>query len=250
MAVIEKKYMIQAENLKLHRGEKQLISDLTMQAKKGDVVVVLGPNGAGKSTLLLALGGLHTDFTGEITLQNKDLVDYTHSELSTHIAWQGELPPTEFALTVEQRLGLAAHCNIEKLEEALSYLELTPLKHRALGELSSGERQRVEIAALMMRDCPVWLMDEPTAHLDMRHQVDCLSLIKQQSIKGRLIITVLHDLQQAAAVADVVVLLDGQGGVQVGQAASLLTAEMLEPIFQVKLQGSGRNLMLIYNDKG
>jgi len=242
--------MIQAANLKLQRGDKLLTSDLTMHAKKCDVVVVLGANGAGKSTLLLTLAGLHTDFTGEITLQNKSLIDYAHSELSTHIAWQGELPPTEFGLTVGQRLELAAHGNTEKLEEALSYLELSSLKHRALGELSSGERQRVEIAALMMRDCPVWLMDEPTAHLDMRHQVDCLKLIKQQSVKGRLIITVLHDLQQAAAIADVVVLLDGQGGVQVGQAASLLTAEILEPIFKVKLQGSGRNLMPIYNNEG
>jgi len=242
--------MIQAENLKLYRGDKLLLSNLTMHAKKGDVVVVLGSNGAGKSTLLLALAGLHADFTGEITLQNKPLIDYVHSELSTHIAWQGELPPTEFGLTVEQRLELAAHGNTEKLEEALSYLELSSLKHRALGELSSGERQRVEIAAMMMRDCPVWLMDEPTTHLDMRHQVDCLKLIKQQSIKGRLIITVLHDLQHAAAVADVVVLLDGQGGVQVGEGVDMLTAETLEPIFKVKLQGSGRKLMPIYNDEG
>jgi len=242
--------MIQAENLKLHRGDKLLISDLSMYAKKGDVVVVVGPNGAGKSTLLLALAGFHTDFTGEITLQNKPLVGYSHSELSTHIAWQGELPPTEFGLTVEQRLELAAHGNSKKLGEALNYLELTSLKHRALGELSSGERQRVEIAGLMMRDCPVWLMDEPTTHLDMRHQVDCLKLIKQQSIKGRLIITVLHDLQHAAAVADVVVLLDGQGGVQVGEGVDMLTAETLEPIFKVKLQGSGRKLMPIYNDEG
>ena len=124
-----------------------------------------------------------------------------------------------------------------------------PLRERALGELSSGERQRVEIAALMMRDCPVWLMDEPTAHLDMRHQVDCLRLIKQQAKKGRLIFAVLHDLQQAAAVADVVVLLGGKGGVQVGQAQDLLTAEQLEPIFKVKLQGSGRNLMPSYTDE-
>ncbi len=239
--------MIHLQDINLQRGDKTLITSLSMQAKSGAVVVVLGPNGAGKSTLLLALAGLHTIDTGNIFLQNKLLDDYTHAELCNKVAWQGELPPTEFGLTVQQRLELAAHGNLEKLEQALSYLELEVLKKRALGELSSGERQRVEIAALMMRDCPVWLMDEPTAHLDMRHQVDCLKLIKQQSAEGRLIITVLHDLQQAAAVADIVVLLDGKGGVQVGQAEDLLTVEKLEPIFKVKLQGSGRSLMPTYN---
>lgn len=240
--------MIKAQDLNLKRADKQLITSLSMQAKQGDVVVVLGPNGAGKSTLLLALSGLHTDFSGKITLQGKALNIYTHLELAANIAWQGELPPTEFGLTVEQRLELAAHGATEKLKQALTYLELEALKHRALGELSSGERQRVEIAAMMVRDCPVWLMDEPTAHLDMKHQVDCLKLIKQQSVEGRLIITVLHDLQQAAAVADMVVLLDGKGGVQVGQAKDLLTTAQLEPIFKVKLQGSGRNLMPVYSN--
>ena len=240
--------MIKVQDLNLKRADKQLITSLSMQAKQGDVVVVLGPNGAGKSTLLLALSGLHTDFSGKITLQGKALNVYTHLELAANIAWQGELPPTEFGLTVEQRLELAAHGATEKLKQALTYLELEALKHRALGELSSGERQRVEIAAMMVRDCPVWLMDEPTAHLDMKHQVDCLKLIKQQSVEGRLIITVLHDLQQAAAVADMVVLLDGKGGVQVGQAEDLLTTAQLEPIFEVKLQGSGRNLMPVYSN--
>ncbi len=241
--------MIHIHNLTLQRGQQQLIDALSIQAKKGDVVVVLGPNGAGKSTLLLTLAGLHTEFTGEIMLQHKILSAYSHAELSAQVAWQGELPPTEFGVTVGQRLELAAQQTAEKLTKALNYLELMPLRERALGELSSGERQRVEIAALMMRDCPVWLMDEPTAHLDMRHQVDCLRLIKQQAKKGRLIFAVLHDLQQAAAVADVVVLLGGKGGVQVGQAQDLLTAEQLEPIFKVKLQGSGRNLMPSYTDE-
>ncbi len=239
--------MINIQGLKIQRGDKQLVTSLTMQANKGEIVVVLGPNGAGKSTLLLALAGLYSIDVGDVCLEGENIQSFTHQKLSQFIAWQGDLPPTEFGLTVQQRLELAAGGAIEKLEQALTYLELEALKHRALGELSSGERQRVEIAALMMRDCPVWLMDEPTAHLDMRHQVDCLKLIKQQSTEGRLIITVLHDLQQAAAVADIVVLLDGEGGVQVGQAEALLTATQLEPIFKVKLQGSGRHLMPTYN---
>ncbi|MDQ6967307.1 MAG: ABC transporter ATP-binding protein [Mariprofundaceae bacterium] len=238
--------MIQMQALRVQRGDKQLITSLTMQAKKGEVVVVLGPNGAGKSTLLLALTGLHADYAGEIILQDKTLPHYSHQEISLQVAWQGELPPTEFGLTVQQRLEMACSGKLEKLAQALAYFELKPLAKRALGELSSGERQRVEIAAIMVRDCPIWLMDEPTAHLDMRHQVDCLKLMKQEAEQGRLIITVLHDLPQAAAIADRVVVLDGLGGVEVGLAKDMLTAKCLEPIFHVKLKGNGYDLMPAY----
>lgn len=238
--------MIHIDNLSLQRGDKQLIASLSLHAKLGGVIVVLGPNGAGKSTLLLTLAGLHHDYTGKVLVQGKALADFSQQSLVEHIAWQGELPPTEFGLTVEQRLNLAAHGVTARLEHALTYLELELLKHRALGELSSGEQQRVEIAAVMVRDCPVWLMDEPAAHLDMRHQVDCLKLIKQQAHNGRLIITVLHDLQHAAAVADMVILLDGNGGAEVGLAEEMLVAEKLEPVFKIKLKCKGRNLMPQY----
>ncbi|MDQ7002877.1 MAG: ABC transporter ATP-binding protein, partial [Ghiorsea sp.] len=159
------------------------------------------------------------------------------------------LPPSEFGLTVLQRLTLSAEGDAEKnINHALDFMELNALKHRALGDLSSGERQRVEIAATMVRDNPIWLMDEPTAHLDMKHQVDCLKLIKQQAKQGRLIITVLHDLQQAAGVADRVVLFDGCGGVSVGTAKDILIAARLEPVFKVKLKGTGKDLRPEYGE--
>ncbi len=237
--------MLAIKNLSLKRANKLLFSSFEMQAEAGQIVVVLGPNGAGKSTLLLALFAMLEPASGEVLLENKDVQDYSRHDLSRLITWQGDLPPTEFGLTVEQRLLLANDGN--DIKEALLYMDLGKLQHRVLGELSSGERQRVEIAATMVRDNPIWLMDEPTAHLDMRHQVDCLQLMKQEAKEGRLIFTVLHDLQQAAAVADVVVLLDGKGGVEVAEAEVMLTAARLEPVFGVTLKGHGRELMPVYN---
>ncbi|MDQ6983515.1 MAG: ABC transporter ATP-binding protein [Ghiorsea sp.] len=241
--------MLNIQQLSLKRGNKTLIQALNIQMDAGQVVVVLGPNGAGKSTLLLALQNMFTPSHGNIQLNNQPLTDYSRQGLSYIFTWQGDLPTSEFGLTVLQRLTLSAEGDAEdSINHALVYMELDGLKHRALGDLSSGERQRVEIAATMVRDNPIWLMDEPTAHLDMRHQVDCLRLIKQQSKEGRLIIAVLHDLQQAAGVADVVLLLDGLGGAAVGDAASMLTAERLEPVFQVKLTGQGKDLRPVYGE--
>ncbi|HID35820.1 MAG TPA: ABC transporter ATP-binding protein [Ghiorsea sp.] len=241
--------MLDIQDLSLRRGNKILFESLSAQMQVGQVVVVLGPNGAGKSTLLLALQGMFPCANGEIQYQQKPVSTYSRQTLSRIFTWQGDLPPSEFGLTVGQRLALSADAKTrQSIEDALQYMDLGLLEQRALGELSSGERQRVEIAATMVRDNPIWLMDEPTAHLDMRHQVDCLRLIKQQSKDGRLIIAVLHDLQQAAGVADVVLLLDGLGGATVGDAASMLTAARLEPVFQVKLTGQGKDLRPVYGE--
>ena len=239
--------MLRIDELHIRRGARTLIESFSATFQAGEVVVVLGPNGAGKSTLLQAMLGMFTATSGEVLLQDKSVIDYSRHDLAKLISWQGDLPPAEFGLTVAQRLQLAASGESDVgLAQALDLMELNPFEHRALGELSSGERQRVEIAAIMVRDNPVWLMDEPTAHLDLRHQVECLKLMKNQSNQGKLIITVLHDLQQAAAVADKVVLFDGNGGVEMGTAEEMLNAEKLEPVFGVNLKGSGAALSPIY----
>lgn len=238
--------MLAINALVLNRGDRRLLDGLNFELAAGRIAVVLGPNGAGKSTLLLALAGMFAPEGGSVELNAQAVTSCSHRELAALVAWQGELPPTEFGLTVGQRLALAGS-QAGRPDEALALMELAHLSGRALGDLSSGERQRVEIAATMVRDCPLWLMDEPTAHLDMRHQVDCLQLMRREAAAGRTIVTVLHDLQQAAAVADDVILLDGRGSVEVGGAASMLTAERLQPLFGVKLKGAGRSLMPVYN---
>jgi iron complex transport system ATP-binding protein len=239
--------MLAINDLVLSRGERCLVDGLDFALEAGRIAVVLGPNGAGKSTLLLALAGMFDTQGGVVRIDGQALTECSHRRLAERVAWQGELPPAEFGLTVGQRLALAAdEAEDERIEAALAFTELTRLVGRSLGALSSGERQRVEIAALMLRNCPLWLMDEPTAHLDMRHQVDCLRLMRREADSGRTIVTVLHDLQQAAAVADDVILLAGQGRVAAGPAEVLLTAERLQPLFGVSLKGAGRTLAPVY----
>lgn len=230
----------------IERGGRTLLSGLECQFQAGEVVVILGPNGAGKSSLLLALAGL-IPASGEVELFGRLLADYGRDELSRSVAWQGELPPTEFGLTVRQRLELAAGERMDAIESTAEEMDIAPLLQRPLGELSSGERQRVEIAAVMLRDCPLWLFDEPTAHLDLKHQTAVLKMFRAEAAKGRTIVTVLHDLQQAAAVADHLILLDGVGGAEAGDAVGLLTAERLSSLFQVKLKSihaDGHTLLL------
>ncbi|HKI59931.1 MAG TPA: ABC transporter ATP-binding protein [Mariprofundaceae bacterium] len=231
----------------VERGGRILLSDLHCELHSGKVTVVLGPNGAGKSSLLLALAGL-IPASGEVELVGRPLADYGRDELSRSVAWQGDLPPTEFGLTVRQRLELAAGEVTESLESTADSMDIEPLLHRPLGELSSGERQRTELAALMLRSAPVWLLDEPTAHLDLKHQIHCINMLKQQRDSGRTIITVLHDLQQAMAVADDLILIDGKGGAEYGEASHLFDSGKLTQLFNAPLKQQGSLLVPDYGD--
>ncbi|MDX8404117.1 MAG: ABC transporter ATP-binding protein [Mariprofundaceae bacterium] len=229
--------LLKVNNFALKRGERELFQGLNLEISPGSVTAVIGPNGAGKSTFLMALAGVFEPVSGECILQGRAITDYSRAKVSKLIAWQGELPPTEFGLTVEQRLKLAAMENSYRamIHHAASQMDIDFLMQRSLGELSSGERQRVEIASVMLRDCPIWLFDEPTSHLDLQHQVACLKMFRSEAEKGRAIVTVLHDIQQASSVADMVVLIDGEGGVEYGEVQSMMVAGKLESIFRIKL---------------
>jgi len=239
--------MLRFDHLSLRRGERELLCEADLAIAAGRVTVILGPNGAGKSSLLLAMAGLLPAAGGRVLLQEHVLAELPRPEISSRIAWQGELPAAEFGLTVRQRLELAAGDGSAspRLPQVAAGMEIDRLLERDLARLSSGERQRVELAAIMLRDCPLWLLDEPTAHLDLRHQILLLRMLRGEAATGRAVVTVLHDLQQAMAVADDVILLDGAGGVEAGEAGGLLTAARLSRLFQVELQSFGEGKLLL-----
>jgi len=234
-------------DLAIKRGGKVLLSGLNCAICAGEAVVVLGPNGAGKSSLLLALAGL-LYAADSISIHGENLSGISRSERARLIAWQGDLPPTEFGLTVAQRLELAAETAGAEISNVATSMDITALLKKPLGKLSSGERQRVELAALMLRDTPIWLLDEPTAHLDLKHQVQCLNMFRDQAAQGRAIVTVLHDLQQASSIADRVILIDGRGGVQYGSAGKMLDIAKLSGLFGTPLLRHGKAILPDYGE--
>lgn len=240
--------MLKLTELSVRRGSRTTLHPLSADFPAGSVTVLLGPNGAGKSSLLQVLAGL-LEGSGSAQWQDTDLLTCDYRQRSACLAWQGDLPPAEFGLTVLQRLHLASSDvhDTARLASAAQTMDVTHLLSRDLGALSSGERQRVELVALMLRDVPLWLLDEPTAHLDLRHQVACLRMLRQEVAAGRTVLVVLHDVQQAMAVADQVILLNDDGHAEAGLADGLLTAERLSSLFQVKLyaKGEGRSMVLL-----
>jgi len=240
--------LLQITGLAIERAGRSLLSGFDCSCKAGDLVVVLGPNGAGKSSFLLALAGL-LPCVGELKLFGKPLSTYSRDELAMRIAWQGELPPTEFGLTVQQRLNLAATEESVAIEYVAQAMDIQSLLHRSLAELSAGERQRSELAALMLRNAPIWLLDEPTSHLDLKHQIQCIHMMKEQCRDGRVIITVLHDIQQAMAVADHLILIDGKGGIEYGEAKHFFTSERLTRLYDAPVMHQGAVFVPNYGEK-
>ncbi|MDQ6986818.1 MAG: ABC transporter ATP-binding protein [Mariprofundaceae bacterium] len=234
--------ILEARDLSLRRGQRELIRGLNFHLQAGRISVVLGPNGAGKSSLLLALSGMLDLAAGAVYLNAKPLAAYARKDISDALAWQGDVPSAEFGITVDQRLQLAMssglHGDIDRGKRlaACATQDLLPLRHRSLATLSSGERQRVELAALMVRDCPIWLLDEPCAHLDIRHQVAWLNSMRDKANGGMAMLAVLHDVQQAAAIADDVILIYGDGRVRSGPAGELLVPEILNDLLHTELQ--------------
>jgi len=237
--------LLDVSSLCIQRGEKTICSDLGFTLQQGEIIVVLGPNGAGKSSLLLALAGLIAA-QGEIAVLGKPLAAYSNSDLMQTLAWQGDLPPTEFGLTVEQRLALVLVGAEQSISAVAQEMEVAHLLMRPLQALSSGERQRVELAALMLRDVPIWLLDEPTTHLDLKHQIKTVKVLRKQAQAGRAMVVILHDMQQAMAMADALVLMDGEGGVQYGLAEDLWDKDRLSCLFDAPLWQNNGILMADY----
>ncbi len=232
--------VITVEHLSLIRGHRRLIRDLSFSINPGQITVIMGPNGSGKSSLLLALLGLLPINSGFIQLNGRPLERFSRRDISRLMAWQGDMPPTEFGLTVHQRLELALERGLGELaghdmEDICHLLEIGHLLKRRLAELSAGERQRTELAATLLRNTPLWLLDEPVAHLDLKHQVSWLALMKHYAQAGKAILAVLHDVQQACAIADEVILISDKGQATFGPADVMLTEKTLEELFQTPL---------------
>ncbi len=228
---------LRIEGLVVARGGRQLVEALDCEAAPGSVTVILGPNGAGKSTLLQMLAGVLPGTGGAANWQDRLLDAYPRAELADVFSWQGSAEYADFGLRVEERLRLSAgYWAGQRAEVILAQLDVSGLMARPLAELSSGERQRVEVAAAMLRDTPVLLLDEPTAHLDLKHQDACLRLMRHQAGQGRIVLAVLHDVAQAAAVADQLVLLYGDGRSEAGPAAEMLAPARLAALYGMPMR--------------
>jgi iron complex transport system ATP-binding protein len=240
-------------------GRARLIADVSLSVTPGKLTIVLGANGAGKSTALAALAGDIRPAQGEARLDGVPLAAIATRELASRRAVVLQHAPLNFALQVHEvialsrtTLGLRGDVADEIEERALGVLGLVPLAARDYSTLSGGERQRVQIARALAQ---LWhhaaggvpgylLMDEPTAHLDLKHQIIALEAARSFADEGGGALCILHDLALAREFSDEVVLMSAGRIAARGEARSLLTAPRIAEIFDVPEQRAERLAVL------
>ncbi|MFJ9455606.1 ABC transporter ATP-binding protein [Kitasatospora sp. NPDC101447] len=234
-----------ARGLGLRYGDRTIVEGLDLELPGDAVTAIVGPNACGKSTLLRGLVRLLDPAAGTVTLDGADIHRMPARALAKRMGLLPQQPVTPEAVTVEAlvRLGRYPHQRMlspwskadqAAVEDALERTGTAELRDRQVDRLSGGQRQRVWIALALAQETDLLLLDEPTTFLDLRHQLDVLDLVADLHAEaGRTVVMVLHDLGQAARYADhLVVLKDGRLAAA-GPPSEVLTAELVEAVFQV-----------------
>lgn len=227
-----------------YRG-RPVLSDVDLHIDVGERVALVGPNGAGKSTLLRAIAGLVEPDAGSIELTGSPLARLDRLAIARRLAVVPQLPQLPFATTVEEvvALGRLPHehpirglrpADRAAIAAAIDRVGVGHLLGRDARELSLGERQLVLLAVAVAQDAPVLVLDEPTVHLDLRHQVEVMELLADLNARdGTTILAVLHDVGLAAHFFTRIVVLDRGRVVADGPPAEALTDEQIREVFGV-----------------
>ncbi len=219
---------------------------MNFSVDQGQIWGVLGPNGAGKTTLLHTLAGLRAPRQGEVRLGATSLADIKRRTVSRHLGLVFQERHDEFPATVLETALIGRHPwlspwqmesgeDLAIAERALQRLDVGHLADRLVNTLSGGERQRVAIATVLAQNPDIWLLDEPSNHLDLRHQVAVMELLKAQAGAGRAVFMCLHDLNLAARWCSHLLLLFPDGGACWGPAGVMLEPSALERLYNQKL---------------
>jgi len=236
---------VRTEQLTVAYRGRPALSDVDLDIGAGERVALVGPNGAGKSTLLRAIAGLVEPTAGSVELAGVPIAGLDRLAIARRLAVVPQLPTLPFATTVEEvvALGRLPHehpirglrpSDRAAVAAAIDRVGVGHLLGRDARELSLGERQLVLLAMAVAQAAPVLLLDEPTVHLDLRHQVEVMELLADVNQRdGTTVIAVLHDIGLAAHFFPRVVVLDRARLVADGPPADALTPERIRDVFGV-----------------
>jgi iron complex transport system ATP-binding protein len=237
--------MIKATGLSLTLQGRQVLKEISLVLKPGELTLMIGPNGAGKSSLIRILAGLIPPDAGILTFE--DRLSHTLNRLDRAqkvaflpqdnvYAWAvrvwdvvalGRIPYGEDPACLPSKGGKAVH-------NALETLDLLSFKDRLITELSTGERARVFLARALASVAPVLLVDEPIAALDPAHALSVLKVLQDYARTGRSVLAILHDLPLAALFADHLLVLSRGRLVRNGAPLDILTKNLIRDVFQIE----------------
>lgn len=223
------------------------LGPISLTVRPGQSWAIVGPNGAGKSTLLRLMAGLLRARRGEVQLEGRPLVEYTARQRAQALAFLPQHVLADADLTAREVVLLGRHPHRRAAlfesagdhaiaEAAMAVTHTLAFADRPLSTLSGGEAQRVHLAAALAQEPRFLLLDEPTASLDLRHQLEVFDILRGRVAGGGLgVVVVSHDVNLAAAFCTHVLLLNEGKEVAAGAPEAVLTAARLGAVYGVRL---------------
>jgi iron complex transport system ATP-binding protein len=237
---------LDADGVTVEARERAILRDVTFDLAHGERVALVGPNGAGKSTLLRVLAGTLRPAAGRMRLDGVPIASLDRADIARRLAVVPQQTALPFSMRVEEVVALgrlpheaplrgAGPADRAAVAAAIDRVGLGHLLGRDARELSLGERQLVLLALAVAQAAPVLLLDEPTVHLDLRHQVEAMELLRDLNERdGTALVAVLHDLGLAAHFFPRMVVLDHGRVVADGRPAEVLTDDLIRDVFGVE----------------
>lgn len=239
-------------------GPRRLVTGLSLEFRPGEFVAVLGRNGSGKTLTLHTLAGLRRPRAGEVYLDGEAMDGLSRRAVAQRLGLLAQDVEESFVTTALEAVLIGRHPHLKLWQwetadderiarTALTAVDLEDFAARRTDTLSGGELRRVAVAALLAQEPELFLLDEPSNHLDPAHQLGILRLFRDLCTAGRTVIATLHDPTVAARFADRVLLLHGDGRWAAGAARELLTARTLSELYlspMLQLEKDGRRIFV------
>ena len=234
-------------NLKFGYKRDLVLDKISFNIKKGRFVSIIGPNGSGKSTILKTLNNLYTPWEGQIFIEGSNIKKIKKKELARKIALVPQNTNIDYRFTVEDVVLMGRHPHKGRFQredandyhivhEALGMTNTLHLKDRIITEVSGGERQRVIIAKAIAQNPSIILLDEPTSHLDINHQIEILNLLRKLNREnGITIILVIHDINLGARYSDEIIMINKGKVLGIGSPEEVITRENIGLAYNLKV---------------
>ncbi|MGJ8730336.1 iron ABC transporter ATP-binding protein [Listeria aquatica] len=242
--------------------DKTVLNDVSFEVKPQSITSLIGANGAGKSTLLSIMSRLTKPDSGHIMLSGQELSDWNNQELAKRISILKQSNHLTARLTVRDLVsfgrfpyssGRLTKADIQKVDEAIRYMEMEAKQHQFLDEVSGGQKQRAFIAMVIAQDTDYVLLDEPLNNLDMKHAVSMMQIFRRLVDElGKTVVLVLHDINFASCYSDWIVALKDGEKIAEGETAKMMDEAVLREIFEMDIpitEVGGNKFGLYFNVK-
>ena len=238
--------ILEIDDVSFDYAGKPVLDSVNFSVCKGDVIGILGPNGSGKTTLLKIMNRNLAPKSGAVVVEDVDIAKITKREIAQRMAVVPQGSEINFSFTVADIVLMGRMPSLDRFQmesdedlnivwEAMRLTSVDHLAERPINQVSGGERQRAIIARALAQKPRIILMDEPTLHLDVNHQLEVLDLVHGLSREqGLTVIIVSHDLSLVARYCDKMILIHDHGIEAAGKVEDVLTEENMRKVFNIE----------------